>query len=49
MVEVVTLIVLFKEAETASVRVLCRIDYIVWFVEIYLIIVAYNLALRLSL
>ena len=49
MVQVVAFVVLFKEAEAASVRILCRVDYIVWFIEIDLIIVAYNLTLRLSL
>jgi len=48
-VQVVTFVVFFEETEAASVRILCRIDYIVWFVEIDLIVVANNLALGLRL
>lgn len=49
MVQVVAIVVFFKEAEAASVRVLCRVDNIVRLVEIDLIIVANNLTLRLRL
>lgn len=45
MVQVVAIVVFFKEAEAASVRVLCRVDNIVRLVEIDLIIVANNLTL----
>ena len=49
MVQVVALSVFLKKAETASVGVLHIVDHIVRLVEIYLIIVAYYLALRLGL
>ena len=49
MVQVVAFVVFFEQAEAASVRILCRVDNIIWFVEIDLIVVANNLTLGLSL
>jgi hypothetical protein len=48
-VEVVAIVVFFKEAEATSVGVLCRVDNIIWLVEIDLIVVANNLPLWLCL
>jgi len=45
MIKIVAFVVLFEEAQAASVRVLSRVDNIVWLIEIDLIVVANNLTL----
>jgi len=48
MVQIVTLVVFLEKAETTSVRVRCRVNHIVWLIEIDLVIISNDLSLWLS-
>ena len=47
-VQVVSFIVFLEKAETTSVRVGCRINYIIWLIKINLVVISNDLSLWLS-